>query len=312
MIGIQDIGVYIPSKKQNNLSLAKKFGIDTDFISDKIGIEATSRRSDDELASDLCVKAFDALCEQRSVIKEDIDCIVVCTQNGDYILPHTSAIVHAKLDLPKSCAVFDISLGCSGYVYSLHVMKSFMQENQFKKGLLFTSDPYSNILDENDKNTSLLFGDAATATLLTDKPTFNIEAGVFESYGKGYQALIKRPDEKLYMNGREIFNFVLGNIPGLIEKTLEKNNVQQETVDYFLFHQASKYVIDKLIQRLQCNKEKTPFSISGYGNTVSSSVPILLKEYGLANSKTNTVLLCGFGVGLSMASTIIRRVSCGR
>lgn len=307
MIGIQDIGVYIPQHRNDNLAMANHYQVDAHFITNKIGIHTTARKSNEEFSSDLCVKAFQDLMSRHPALASQIDCISVCTQNGDYQLPHTSAIVHSKLDLSSECAAFDISLGCSGYVYALHIMKSFMNDNGMHCGLLFTSDPYSQIVDKDDKNTHLLFGDAATVTLLTHDPVYTLEKGVFASYGKGYQALIKRPEAPLYMNGREIYNFVLKQIPGLIEKCLNKNNLSQDQVDYYLFHQASKYVIEKLTEKLQYDQEKVPFAIEEFGNTVSSSIPILLKEYFLTK-KANTLLLCGFGVGLSMAATVIRRI----
>jgi 3-oxoacyl-[acyl-carrier-protein] synthase-3 len=306
MIGITDVDIYIPPQYFDNLSEHERFQVDQDFISNKIGILKTARKSDREFASDLCVKAFQNLQARHQDIKEKIDCLVVCTQNGDFSIPHTSAIVHGKLDLNQHCAAFDISLGCSGYVYALHVMKSFMADNNLECGLLFTSDPYSPILDKDDKNTTLIFGDAATVTVLTNNPTYAIKKGVFESYGKGYEALIKKHDKPLFMNGREIFNFVMGNIPSLINNCLEKNELIAEQVDYYLLHQASKFLVDKLTDRLQCDSNKVPFTIQEYGNTVSSTIPILLKNY-LTDPFANTLLLCGFGVGLSMAATVIRK-----
>lgn len=307
MIGIKDIGVYIPQARNNNFDMVDRYKIEPNFITEKIGIHQTSRMAENEQASAMCVKAFHDLQLNHPEIAEKIDCLTVCTQNGDYNIPHTSAIVHGKLDLPQQCAAFDISLGCSGYVYSLHVMKSFMEENDLKHGLLFTSDPYSLILDESDKNTNLLFGDGATVTLLTTDPVYQIEKGIFESCGKSFQALIKRPDKYLFMNGREIYNFVMQNIPKFIDKCLTKNQIPSDNIDYFLLHQASKYMIDRLISTLQYEPKKVPFSIQDFGNTVSSSIPILLKEYGLS-ANANNLLLCGFGVGLSMAATVIRRV----
>ncbi len=306
MIGITDVDIYIPSQYVDNLSEHDRFQVDKDFITNKIGIHQCTRKGNDEVASDLCTKAYENILARHPNLSEKVDCIVVCTQNGDYSIPHTSAIVHGKLGLNQHCAAFDISLGCSGYVYALHVIKSFMADNDLKCGLLFTSDPYSSILDNDDKNTALLFGDAATVTLLTETPIYQIQKGVFESYGKGYEALIKRQNKPLFMNGREIFNFVMGSIPALINNCLEKNQLMAAQVDYFLLHQASKFLIDKLTDRLDCDSNKVPFSIQSYGNTVSSSIPILLKEY-LTNSSASTMILCGFGVGLSMAATVLRK-----
>ena len=306
MIGITDIGVFIPSEKINNFSRMEQFEINEEFIQKKIGIHELAKKNTNETASDLCVKAYQNLLKNHPDMDDEIDCVVVCTQNGDFTIPHTAAIVHDKLELKQQVASFDISLGCSGYIYALHVMKSFMMDNDLKCGLLFTSDPYSDILDKDDKNTALLFGDAATVTLLTEQPKYHLQKGIFESYGQKHKTLIKRAAEPLHMNGREIFNFVLGKIPDLVSRSLTKNNLTPHQIDQFLFHQASLFLIEKLTHRLQVEKSKVPFKCQLYGNTVSSSIPILLKEEIDAFDKGH-ILMCGFGVGLSMAATVLNK-----
>jgi len=307
MIGINNIGCYIASERISNLEKTEKHGVTHDFIAEKIGIASVARKKPAEKASDLCVLAYDDLVERvANSALDDIEFLCVCTQNGDYQLPQTSAIVQTKLGISKNCAAFDISLGCSGYVYSLHIAKSFMDACGLKKGLLFTSDPYSEIIDPNDKNTDLLFGDGATATLLTDNPVFDLGNGVFETDGKMFEHLIKRDNEKLVMNGRGIFNFAMTHVPEIVTRCLNANALRKEGIDFFLFHQASKYIIDNLRRRIKLEQEKVPFLIKEYGNIVSSSIPIALREYLDKTDKIN-ILICGFGVGLSIASSILRR-----
>ncbi|MBW1740285.1 MAG: ketoacyl-ACP synthase III [Deltaproteobacteria bacterium] len=307
MIGIKNIGVYIPGNKVSNATRLEKFDITEDFIEKKVGIHTLSRKEATEFASDLCVKSFDDLLARESSLDPGrIDCVCVCTQNGDYQLPHTSAVVQGKLNLHGDCAAFDISLGCSGYVYSLLVIKSFMEANDLNCGILFTSDPYSQILDPDNKNTELLFGDAATATLLAEDASLEIGKGVFYTDGRSHGALIKREGERLYMDGREIFNFILRHVPSNIKKCLKANGASMDDIDMFLFHQASKYVIDNLIKRMRLDSQKVPFAIKEYGNTVSSTIPIMLKQY-LNYEQLNTFLLSGFGVGLGVASLVLGR-----
>jgi len=307
MIGINDIGNYIASERISNYEKEEKHGVTHDFIKEKIGIVSVARKRPAEKASDLCVPAYDDLAGNidESVL-EDIEFLCVCTQNGDYKLPQTSAILQSKLGISTSCAAFDISMGCSGYVYSLHIVKSFMETNDLKKGLLFTSDPYSEIIDPNDRNTDLLFGDGATVTLLTDNPILDIEKGFFGTDGSRFDHLIKRENEMLEMNGRGIFEFAMKNVPVSVKRSLEINELQIDDIDLFLFHQASKFIIDNLSRRMKLAKEKAPFLIADYGNTVSSSIPIILKKYIGETAKKN-ILICGFGVGLSIASSILRR-----
>ena len=181
-----------------------------------------------------------------------------------------------------------------------------MESNGLKKGLLFTSDPYSNIIDTNDKNTDMLFGDGATATFLTENSVFEVRKGIFGTDGSRFDYLIKRNNDWLVMNGRGIFEFTMKEVPGIVDKCLETNGLKKENIDLFLLHQASKYIVDNLCRRIKLQPEKTPFSAEAYGNTISSSIPMLLKDHMEDPTKIN-ILICGFGVGLSVASSILRR-----
>lgn len=306
MIGIEDIAYYIPSSRKNNFDLMKKFEIDEYFIKEKIGIEQVSIKESNDEASDLCFKAWQNLPQNIiESIKGSIDCIVVVTQNPDSNIPHVSAKVHGLLELKESCACFDISLGCSGFVYALSVLKSFVKENGFNKALLFTADPYSKIINPDDKNTALLFGDAATVTIIGNDPKFTIGKFNFGTIGKLHKELVCNNSE-LHMNGRAIFDFAARYVPNDVASILEKNNIEQNDVDLFLFHQGSKFIVDTIKKRLKLPEEKVPFMARNYGNTVSSTIPIMLSEY-MEKQEIVKVLICGFGVGLSWASTILIR-----
>lgn len=305
MIGINSISFYIAEKKETNFErIFNNETVADTFITNKVGITSVARKNECETASDLCIKAYENFIKKNKNFDASlIDCVCVCTQNGDYNLPHTSAIVHGKLGFSSNCAVFDISLGCSGYVYSLSIMKSFMEANGLKNGLLFTSDPYSDIIDDNDKNTSLIFGDGASVTYLSENFVYNIGPISLFSDGSLYNMLIHEKDKSLFMDGRMIFNFALENVPNIINNTLSLAEITKDDIDLFILHQASKYIVDNLVRRMKLDKAKVPFNISDYGNTISSSIPIILEEHiGLNKSK---ILLCGFGVGLSIASLIL-------
>ena len=221
------------------------------------------------------------------------------------MLPHTSAIVHGKIGFSENCAAFDISLGCSGFVYGLAVIESLMKSHNMKNGLLFTADPYSKIIDEKDKNVAVLFGDASAVTYIGENPVFTTGKFTFGTRGVDYRHLICK-EGKLEMNGREIFNFGARVIPEDINRVLKSNNIRIEQIDRFLLHQASKYIIDFLIKRIGLPSEKTPYVIQDYGNTISSSIPIMLKDI-LFDPKIKYVLISGFGVGLSWSSGILMR-----
>jgi len=311
MIGIEDIASYIPPNFESNFNKKTCFEVDDDFIINKLGVEQVSRKSPDEETSDLCLKSFVSLQEKykKSPLNE-FDCIVVCTQNPDGNgMPHTSAILHGKLNQPDECACFDISLGCSGYVYALSIVKSFMESNGMRSGLLFTADPYSKVIDHNDKNTVLLFGDAATVTLLLDSkednnlwvPTrFN-----FATRGKEWNAL-HHQGKYLFMNGRSIFNFSVKQVPLQVNELLKAAGLSYSDIDLFLFHQGSKYIIDQLCRMMKLPAHKVPMNLAKQGNTVSSSIPLLLEDFMVVDG-LRYIVMSGFGVGLSWATCLLSR-----
>jgi len=306
MSGICEIGSYIPDNRIDNYQRMEQFQITPDFIENKIGVTSVSRREPDQDTSDLCCMAYQNLTDRRPDLDpNDIELIVVVTQNPDYSLPNTASIIHGRLGFPDKCAAFDISVGCSGYIYGLAVMESFMKLTRKSNGLLFTADPYSKIIDDQDKNTSLLFGDAATVTYIGENPILKTGIFTFGTRGSEFKYLICE-NNKLAMNGREIFNFAARIIPEDVKNVLLENNLDIFNIDLFLFHQASKFIIDFLTKKLGLPNKKVPYAIKNYGNTVSSSIPIILKDY-LSNPLINNILISGFGVGLSWASTILTK-----
>ncbi len=303
MLGIKDIASYLPEKRISNYDKKDKFELDDDFIENKIGVKYHTVKEDDEKASDLCIKAFNNLTKKMDINIEDIDCCIVVTQNPDFNIPHTSAIVHGKLELSNNCACFDISLGCSGYIYGLSNIISFMQSNNLKNGLLFTADPYSEIIDHNDKNTDLIFGDGSTVTYISEDALYTVKDFKFGTNGSAYKEILC--DEKLYMNGRAVFNFTATTIPKHIKLHMEQSNLEDKDVDKYILHQGSKYIVDTIRKRLKVDPSKVPFDMYEYGNTVSSAVPMVLeKELYKAHDK---MLLCAYGIGLSWGSAIIEK-----
>jgi 3-oxoacyl-[acyl-carrier-protein] synthase-3 len=307
MVGIENIASYIPGGRRSNYDLKEKFSMEDAFIETKIGVREVSIKADSENTSDMCVKAFSALTKKTAVELGEIECMVVVTQDPDFNIPHTSAIVHGALGLPESCACFDISLGCSGFVYGLSAIQAFMQQNGMKKGLLFTADPYSKIMDKDDKNTSILFGDAAAVTLISENPVFESGKFNFGTIGKEHENLICR-DGVLSMNGRAIFNFAARYVPKDVMALLGKNNMELNDIDQFVFHQGSKYIVDTIARKLRLDAEKVSFDINHYGNTISSSIPIILEKL-IEQKEYKKLLISGFGVGLSWSSTVLSRIN---
>lgn len=305
MLGIETIASYIPQTKKSNYDLKAKFEIDDDFIENKIGVKYRAVKDQGFKSSDMCVKAFGNLKNVSDLKLEDIECCIVVTQNPDYNVPHTSAIVHGKLGLSEDCAAFDISLGCSGFIYGLSTILAFMKSNGMKKGLLFTSDQYSDIIDEQDKNTALLFGDAATVSIISDKGSLVPVDFSFGTRGADYKELIN--ENELYMNGRSVFSFTATTAPKHIKALLQKNRLEDNEIQKYYLHQGSKYIVDTIRKRLKVAEEKVPFAMAEYGNTISSSIPIILAEEMGALGK-GKIVLSAFGVGLSWASAIMEKI----
>lgn len=305
MLGIETIATYIPETKKSNYDLKEKFELDDDFIENKIGVKYHALKDEGFKSSDMCVKAFENLQKISDVNIEELECCIVITQNPDFNIPHASAIVHGKLDLPSNCAAFDISLGCSGFVYGLSNIIAFMKSNGMKKGLLFTSDQYSDILNQEDKNTALLFGDAATVTLISEDALLIPIDFSFGTNGRDYKELIC--EDKLYMNGRAVFSFTATTAPKHIKALLKKNVLEDEDIQKYYLHQGSKYIVDTIRKRLKVDENKVPFDMVEYGNTLSSSIPIMLAKE-MNSLQKGKIVLSAFGVGLSWASAIIEKI----
>ncbi len=309
MIGIAAVATYSPATGIDNVARADAAQKTPAFISDKIGFRRLARKGASETTISMCVSAYEDLQRSHPHDKSTIDCIILCTQNPDnYGLPHNSAILQAKLQMPNTLAAFDVSLGCSGYVYCLSIARSFMEANGLRHGLLFTADPYSKIIEDGDWDTDLLFGDGSSVTLLQDDPLFSIRPGIFSTDGSmGHSIARTGPDGYLRMHGANVFKFCMNEVPRQIEKYLEREGVHKDDVDLFLFHQGSRFIIENLARKLCLDETKAPFGAAEQGNLVSSSIPFLLKDHASSQKPPERILLGGFGVGLSWGSIMIEK-----
>jgi len=307
MIGIKAIASYLPNRVIDNIAQAKMFGESEEFIKNKIGAVRLPRKDDDQETSDIATLAVQALFKKcQNLKKSNVDAIVVVTQNPDGEgLPHTAAILQDKLGLPVTVAAFDVSLGCSGYVYGLFLLKGFLEASGLENGILVTADPYSKIVDSNDRLTSLLFGDASTATWLSKTPVWSLDAVLYGTDGSGSEYL-KVDEGRLQMNGRQIFNFAAHNVAPHIKKLLESESLSPEDIDLFCLHQGSAAILDAISKHFGNLTNRFVKEMKNTGNTVSSSIPLILENRGF-DGKLNRILISGFGVGLSMASAIIVR-----
>ena len=324
---IKHIEYYLPKNALSNQELSTIFpDWDADKIYNKLGINNRFIAKKDETASVLAIRAAELLFENNPVLKSDIDYIIYCTQSPDYFLPTSSCIIQDQLNLSIHCGAIDINQGCSGYIYGLGLAKGLIAGGLAKNVLFLTAETYSKYIHHSDKSNRTIFGDAATATLISDSGILKIDDMYFGTDGKGAKKLIvenggaKNPkrthsenetnfDKKdfLFMDGPEVFNFTLEIVPILLKNTLEKNNLIQQDIDYFIFHQANKYLLDNLRKKINIPEEKFYNNIRDTGNTVSCTIPIAIKNTLLNNSLTskNKILLAGFGVGFSWSGCIL-------
>lgn len=329
-IKITEIGSAVPNELWSNSRIADLTGADIGFIESKVGVESRYFLAEDETALMLAKQAVDNLKAKLECDKLNVDLLVFVTQTPDHRLPHMSALLQADLEI-KDCAAFDISLGCSGYVYALSIVKGMMLVQGFENALLVTCDPYSKIMNASDKNTMTVFGDAATATLISNEEGQGFEIGLADMGTNGDYAsslIIKdcgganpvlgihnkttkkdfeTESAALYMNGREVFNFVLKNVPMSIANCLSKNDSVDEDVSWYALHQGSKHMLDYMCSRGGVPDAKVLRNISQYGNTVSSTVPMLLESLMTQSSirAGEKVIISGFGVGLSWATNLL-------
>lgn len=329
---ISCIEYYLPSKILTNDELQKVTGWTAEKIQSKTGISVRHIADPDECSSDLGVKAAQALFENNNIDPQYIDVLIFCTQTPDYCLPTTACIVQDQLGLPNSCASFDINLGCSGYIYGLSIASAYIRSSMANNVLLITAETYSKVIHPLDKSVRTIFGDAGSATIISsDKGIAQIIDFDLGTDGSGYKSLIvptsgfripkspetaiERKDESnnvrsldnLYMNGANIFSFTIDIVPKTIQKILNKANLKLNDIDWFIMHQANLFMLEHLIQKLDIPRDKAPICLENYGNTVSSSIPIVLKDYQEKESFGNgdKILLVGFGVGYSWGSALL-------
>jgi 3-oxoacyl-[acyl-carrier-protein] synthase-3 len=324
---LRAVAAAVPDRRVSAEEIAAWTGGEAAFIADKIGIRSRAFLGPGETGVSLAQRACDRLFAENPELQRDrVGLLIMVTQNPDYRLPHSSALLQAALGLGTQTACFDLGLGCSGYVYGLTVAKGFMAAEGITDGLLVTCDPYSKIMARTDRDTVSVFGDAATATWLSAESGGTLGLGDHGTDGGGAQHLTVRGGGsacpvselweegpaggeplRLHMNGRAIFNFMMERVPQSVTRCLARNGLAPGDVDHFVFHQASKFLLDNLRSRLRLDPDKVPCEIADVGNTVSSSIPLALSRLKCyRGSGTTTVLVSGFGVGLSWATNIIR------
>ncbi len=324
---IKGIAAAVPDTIITSETYVDKIGKDAvqKFV-DTVGIKQRHVGDGEITTADLCTVAANALFQKFHVERNSIDAVLFVTQTPDYIAPSTACILQHRLGLSTECLAYDINLCCSGYVYGLHAAMAQMQSGYIKRLLLLVGDTASYTVSPEDSGVMMLFGDAGTATLLetsTDKAELQTPF-YLKTFGEGFRNLMIpyggyrrfagsherrqrkdgtiRSDYDCYMNGPEVFKFSITEVPKAIRSFYEYTQMNGESFDLAVFHQANQFIIKNIAKRMKLPAEKLAFSMDEYGNTGSATIPLTLcKRYGEDNdAERKTVLIAGFGIGLSL------------
>ena len=330
-VEIVGVSACVPKQKEDNSQIYPKWGDYDSFIA-STGIKSHRAAPSNITTCDLCYESAKKLITELQWNKDEIDALIFVSQTPDYVLPPTSCILQEKLELSQNCYTLDVSLGCSGWVYGLSVITSLMQNGTIKKGLLLVGDTISKICSKEDKSTYPLFGDAGSATALV----YNQNASPFyfnlHTDGTGYNNIIvkdggyrnpvsesslrsklvsegiERNSLNLELDGMNVFSFGITKVPKCINELVEHFNLDKEKTDLFVFHQANKFMNEKICKKLKLDEEKTPLSLDEFANTSCASIPLTLVTRCQENLKnaSQSLIACGFGVGLSWGGVALK------
>ena len=315
-VSIKAISVSVPKKKFTLKQIVKKGAKNNKIInsSKMLGVKQNYTSSPNITTLDLCYDAAKDVIKNLKWKSSDVDIVVFVTQTPDYLMPSCSNIMHEKLGLKNECICYDINLGCSGYVYGLWNISSIMQDKKFKRGLLLVGDTISKTVNNKDKINKLLFGDSGSATALTNAKCGKMHF-ILGSQGKGYKNLIlkksgfrdQKNNPEFFMNGKEVFYFAIKNVPKLIKSLLKFSKAKIDKMNYFIFHQANKFMLEKIADNIGIKSDKMLFSIENYGNTSSSSIPTTIchERDKILNSNNQDIIIAGFGAGFSFGAAKI-------
>jgi 3-oxoacyl-[acyl-carrier-protein] synthase-3 len=328
---IVGLSYYLPERVVTNYDLqAENPTWDMQRVAQKTGIESRRIAADDQTAADLAFAAAERLFANGTVQRDEIDYLLFCTQSPDYVLPASSCILQDRLRLSINCGAIDFNQGCSGYIYGLQLANALVSSGTAHNVLLLTGETYSKYIHPEDRSVRVLFGDAATATVISaDKPGARIVATEVGTDGTGCNNLIvpiggarrrsstESPQEfcdengsirsaaNLFMDGPELFAFTLKRVPALVNRLLEKTGLVAEEVDTYIFHQANAFMNEHLRTKMRLPKEKVPLSLSDVGNTVSNTIPLTLSRIAPKLSFGNKIMLVGVGVGYSWGACLL-------
>ncbi|MDR0408315.1 MAG: ketoacyl-ACP synthase III [Campylobacteraceae bacterium] len=317
---LKSIGAYAPEKILSNKDLESMVDTSDEWIVQRTGIKERRIASNDELTSDLGVKASKLAIKRAGLKARDIDAVICATLTPDFLcMPATACIIASKLGI-KNVLAFDVSAACSGFIYILYIAKSLIETGIHKNILIVGAEKLSGVVDYTDRSTCILFGDGAGAAIIGT--TTNKEEAILDiqiSADGDYAHLLMTPrsrvthpkDEKilqyLQMAGNEVFKMAVKTLTNDVVEILDKNGIESSQIDYFIPHQANLRIINAVREKLDFPIEKTALIVHKYGNTSAASIPMAINEAYESNKiKTKDLLLLdAFGGGFTWGSSLI-------
>ena len=336
-IGITAMAAAVPKQIINNYEYTEYFPADqVKEVVDKVGIYERRFADENTCSSDLCFAAAEKLFEDNNIDRSEIDLLIFISQTPDYRMPATSITLQHRLGLSGSCIAFDINLGCSAFMYGLSVAYGMMQGGHIRKALILDGETRSKVYSPKDRRSAFIFGDAGVAALIEcnekfGKSYFSLNsdgsrADLIMIKGGGYRHMSSietlqekvvdeygniRSDEHGYMNGGDVFNFVIREVPRDIKKTLAYAEKTTDSFDYIIFHQANNFINSYIAKKMKLDTLKIPSTIEKYGNTSSVSVPLtIVSELKDKMEGNKELLMSAFGVGMTWATGIVPFVDC--
>ena len=322
-VGIIGIGSYVPAKMVTNKDMEQIVDTSAEWIVDRTGIKARHFVAEGEHTSDIATKAAERALLDANLTADDIDLVVVATATPDMLFPSTACLVQHNLNATHAAA-YDLSAGCSGFMYAIATSSQFIKTGLYKNVLVIGAETLSRLMDFTDRNTCVLFGDGAGAVVLGEVPAgYGILGIHLGSDGGGGPLLslpaggtripateesVKQRLHYIHMEGNEVFKFAVKVMGEAAMKALDDAGIKSSEVDWLIPHQANIRIIQSAARRLKMPAEKVVINVDRYGNTSSASIPIALEE-AIHDGRIKAgqiVVMVGFGAGLTWAATVIR------
>ena len=319
---ITAIGGYVPEDKLTNFDLEKMVDTNDEWIRTRTGVsERRILKGEGKGTSDMGAPAVLELCKKRGIDPLEIDCLICCTVTPDMVFPATANIICDKIGA-KNAFGFDLQAACSGFLYGVTTGAAFIESGRYKKVVVVGADKMSAIVDYSDRNTCILFGDAAGAVLLEpNNDGYGILDSILRSDGSGAQFLhmkaggSKKPatietvmakEHYAYQEGASVFKFAVKGMADVSAELLEKNNLTGDDIAWLVPHQANLRIIDATANRMGLPKEKVMINIQKYGNTTAATIPLCLWEWESQLKKGDLIVLAAFGGGFTWGATLVK------